>query len=392
MRPHDGQMLAAPTSRRTIASATSGVEASFSSLLAIPVRGEQAELVLVFFDEPHAFSRDDLELAQQVARAARGAFERSRLFDAERTARSLCAAARANRQPARDRARPGSRARRRRRGGGRAAACRRRGARVARRPRPGGHGRGRRRLRTARSALARPSVRAHRETSCGRVRLRCTTTRRRTTACAKAMRSSRPATLRTSGCRSSAPDGWPLRRAVRLRPGAARVARGRGAGARRARRERGRGVDERGALPARRRRARAERRDPREHRRRDRRRRPRRSRRAVEPRGRGDHGRARERGCRPDAGAGAAARARVGERRHQPARRDHARGGRRVAVALRDGDARSDRRRRRPHLRVPRHLGRARARADEDGLRLDGVRRAAHAADVDLRLRADAAS
>ena len=32
---------------------------------------------------------DDLELAQQVARAARGAFERSRLFDAERTARSL---------------------------------------------------------------------------------------------------------------------------------------------------------------------------------------------------------------------------------------------------------------------------------------------------------------
>ena len=42
-----------------------------------------------------------------------------------------------------------------------------------------------------------------------------------------------------------------------------------------------------------------------------------------------------------------------------------------------------------PHLRVPRHLGRARARADENRLRLDGIRRAAYAVDVDLRLRSD---
>ncbi len=76
-------------SRVTAASARPGSTAPFSSLLAIPVRGEQSELVLVFFDEVHAFSADDLELARQVAGAARGAFQRSRLFDAERTARSL---------------------------------------------------------------------------------------------------------------------------------------------------------------------------------------------------------------------------------------------------------------------------------------------------------------
>jgi PAS domain S-box-containing protein len=63
--------------------------APFASLLAIPVRGETAGLVVVFFLDEHAFSRDDLELAQHVAGAARGALERSRLFEAERTARSL---------------------------------------------------------------------------------------------------------------------------------------------------------------------------------------------------------------------------------------------------------------------------------------------------------------
>jgi PAS domain S-box-containing protein len=64
-------------------------DASFASLLAIPVRGESAGLVLVFFRDERAFSRDDLELAQQLAAAARGALERSRLFETERTARSL---------------------------------------------------------------------------------------------------------------------------------------------------------------------------------------------------------------------------------------------------------------------------------------------------------------
>jgi len=85
----DGQMLAAPELAQDSRFTDAWRASSFSSLLAIPVRGEQAELVLVFFDEPHTFSHDDLELAQQVARAARGALERSRLFDAERTSRSL---------------------------------------------------------------------------------------------------------------------------------------------------------------------------------------------------------------------------------------------------------------------------------------------------------------
>jgi PAS domain S-box-containing protein len=64
-------------------------EAGFASLLAIPVPGEGAWLVLVLFREERSFSREDLELAQHVAGAARGAIERSRLFEAERTARSL---------------------------------------------------------------------------------------------------------------------------------------------------------------------------------------------------------------------------------------------------------------------------------------------------------------
>jgi PAS domain S-box-containing protein len=64
-------------------------EVPFASLLAIPVAGEQAGLVLVYFREARTFARDDLELAQQLAAAARGALERSRLFEAERTARSL---------------------------------------------------------------------------------------------------------------------------------------------------------------------------------------------------------------------------------------------------------------------------------------------------------------
>jgi PAS domain S-box-containing protein len=63
--------------------------AAFASLLGIPIPGEGSGLVLVFFGEEREFTRDDLELAQQVAGAARGALDRSRLFEAERTARSL---------------------------------------------------------------------------------------------------------------------------------------------------------------------------------------------------------------------------------------------------------------------------------------------------------------
>jgi PAS domain S-box-containing protein len=85
----DGQMLAAPALAEDSRFTDAWRGGSFRSLLAIPVRGEQEELVLVFFDQAHAFSSEDLELAQQVARAARGALERSRLFDVERTSRSL---------------------------------------------------------------------------------------------------------------------------------------------------------------------------------------------------------------------------------------------------------------------------------------------------------------
>jgi PAS domain S-box-containing protein len=85
----DGQILAA--SRIAADERFQGPWQSgpFTSLLAIPIRGEGAWLVLVFFRDERAFARDDLELAQHVAGAARGALERSQLFEAERTARSL---------------------------------------------------------------------------------------------------------------------------------------------------------------------------------------------------------------------------------------------------------------------------------------------------------------
>src|SRR5581483_11357231 len=63
--------------------------APFASLLAIPVSAETGGLVLVCFEEQREFTRDDLELAQQVAAAAHGALERSRLFESERGTRSL---------------------------------------------------------------------------------------------------------------------------------------------------------------------------------------------------------------------------------------------------------------------------------------------------------------
>ena len=67
-------------------------EAGFRSLLAVPLtqpRSDARGLVLVFFAESHAFSDEDLELAGHVAGAARGALERSDLYELERRARSL---------------------------------------------------------------------------------------------------------------------------------------------------------------------------------------------------------------------------------------------------------------------------------------------------------------
>jgi two-component system phosphate regulon sensor histidine kinase PhoR len=69
-----------------------GGECGFRSLLLVPVeapRGESAGLVLVFFDDERMLANEDLELARQLAGAARGALERSELFESERTSRSL---------------------------------------------------------------------------------------------------------------------------------------------------------------------------------------------------------------------------------------------------------------------------------------------------------------
>jgi PAS domain S-box-containing protein len=85
----DGQVLAAPEVATDERFDSEWQQGPFASLLVIPVAGEGRGLVLVFFSEPRSFTRDDLELAQQVAGAARGALDRSRLFEAERTARAL---------------------------------------------------------------------------------------------------------------------------------------------------------------------------------------------------------------------------------------------------------------------------------------------------------------
>jgi PAS domain S-box-containing protein len=65
--------------------------AGYRGLLAVPVERRQGPrgLVLVFFGEPRRFSDDDVELAEHLAHAAAGALERSRLYEEERSARSL---------------------------------------------------------------------------------------------------------------------------------------------------------------------------------------------------------------------------------------------------------------------------------------------------------------
>jgi PAS domain S-box-containing protein len=66
--------------------------AGYRALLAVPAasrRAEAAGLVVVFFAEEREFTDEDLELAHHLGDAARGALERSELFEAERTARAL---------------------------------------------------------------------------------------------------------------------------------------------------------------------------------------------------------------------------------------------------------------------------------------------------------------
>jgi two-component system, OmpR family, phosphate regulon sensor histidine kinase PhoR len=67
-------------------------ESGYRSLLAVPVedpRTDEGALVLVFFPDERRFADDDLGLARNLAGAARGALERSELFEAERRARAL---------------------------------------------------------------------------------------------------------------------------------------------------------------------------------------------------------------------------------------------------------------------------------------------------------------
>jgi PAS domain S-box-containing protein len=63
----------------------------YRSLLAVPVEapGTEGALVLVFFPDERRFADDDLELARNLAGAARGALQRSELFEAERRSRAL---------------------------------------------------------------------------------------------------------------------------------------------------------------------------------------------------------------------------------------------------------------------------------------------------------------
>ncbi|MDE3024821.1 MAG: GAF domain-containing protein, partial [Acidobacteriota bacterium] len=92
----NGRVVASPTLADDARVPADWREAAAGSglgaLLSVPVvspRDGAGGLVAIFFDEPHPCSEDDLELARHLAGAARGALERSELFEAERSARSL---------------------------------------------------------------------------------------------------------------------------------------------------------------------------------------------------------------------------------------------------------------------------------------------------------------
>jgi PAS domain S-box-containing protein len=69
-----------------------GHAARFRGLLAVPVvspRADRSGILIVFFSEHRDFVDEDLAVARHLGDAARGALERSDLFEAERTARAL---------------------------------------------------------------------------------------------------------------------------------------------------------------------------------------------------------------------------------------------------------------------------------------------------------------
>jgi PAS domain S-box-containing protein len=67
-------------------------ETGYRALLAVPVESPRAErfgLAVVFFVRERLFTDEDVDVARHLGEAARGALERSELFEAERTARAL---------------------------------------------------------------------------------------------------------------------------------------------------------------------------------------------------------------------------------------------------------------------------------------------------------------
>jgi PAS domain S-box-containing protein len=67
-------------------------ETGFVSLLAVPIeapRRDEPGLGLVFFAEEQFFTDDEIELAHNLAGAARGALERAELYEAERKSRAI---------------------------------------------------------------------------------------------------------------------------------------------------------------------------------------------------------------------------------------------------------------------------------------------------------------
>jgi PAS domain S-box-containing protein len=91
----EGRMLASADLRsdeRFVDWRDAAEAAGARSLLAVPLedaRGRKGGLVVILFTEERTFADDDLELARQVAVAARGALERSEAYEAERRARVL---------------------------------------------------------------------------------------------------------------------------------------------------------------------------------------------------------------------------------------------------------------------------------------------------------------
>ena len=67
-------------------------ECGYGALLAVPVEApgsDEAGMAVVFFSGEQAIGDDDLELARNLAAAARGALERSDLYESERRSRAL---------------------------------------------------------------------------------------------------------------------------------------------------------------------------------------------------------------------------------------------------------------------------------------------------------------